>query len=74
MASDYLEIRQLLHSNHNADGRMEKLITTLSGSLAEVIYDKSERRSGNYEIRAKERFIHQSGNDFLIFSGLQNLL
>ncbi|KAH0536065.1 hypothetical protein FGG08_007031 [Glutinoglossum americanum] len=46
------------------DARMERLITTLSGGLAEV----SHRGGGIVQ------FVHQSVNDFLLSSGLRFLL
>jgi ankyrin repeat protein/energy-coupling factor transporter ATP-binding protein EcfA2 len=79
MASDCLESHQSLHSSYKADvlieddRHMKKLITTLSGGLAEVTCNQSENWSGNYEIRTTVQFIHQSVNDFLISSGLRNL-
>ncbi|KAH0562181.1 hypothetical protein GP486_003125 [Trichoglossum hirsutum] len=47
------------------DARMERLITTLSGGLAEV---------NHYWDRTTVQFVHQSVNDFLLYNGLEFLL
>ena len=85
MASDCIESHESMHSCQDAnisteeDERMERLITSLSGGLAEVKYHESEDpKSQDYRSvddgdSTTVQLIHQSIYDFLLPHGLRNL-
>lgn len=85
MASDRIESHESMHSCQDAnilkeeDKRMEKLIISLSGGLAEVKYHESkdykseDDKSKDDSRHTTVQFIHQSVNDFLLSCGFRIL-